>query len=337
MSSGLGARPRRAHPLPGATGVLPQLWTAPASAPRLLSSPETLLQEANSENGQENPCDQKALGSESRNGLFVHSRHVAGLALTDGRNLVPAAVGGNPLRISTGPRTRRAGRLGFAVPSLGNRLTESPQGSTLVQKPLRPQRGSHQPRSRPRSAGRGCRALQRWWPGQRRPRESAGGGGGVSKLRAVGLTSQSRPSLSSPFLCGGHRRPQGPRRPHSVLTGLGLATAHEARLLLGAGNQGICEGPHFSVKTEDWVTHAREACEHVSTGTRTLSPHREPRERGLGASLKGGGCSRRERRVAATHPGGSRHSRGAQHGDGAGRGSSSRGPLVTPQPVQQRL
>lgn len=91
---------------------------------RLLSSPETLLQEANSENGQENPRDQKALGSESRNGLFVHSRHVAGLALTDGRNLVPAAVGGNPLRISTGPRTRRAGRLGFAVPSLGNRLTD---------------------------------------------------------------------------------------------------------------------------------------------------------------------------------------------------------------------
>lgn len=124
VSSGLGARPRRAHPLPGATGVLPQLWTAPASAPRLLPSPETLLQEANSENGQENPCDQKALGSESRNGLSVHSRHVAGLALTDGRNLVPAAVGGNPLRISTGPRTRRAGRLGFAVPSLGNRLTD---------------------------------------------------------------------------------------------------------------------------------------------------------------------------------------------------------------------
>lgn len=224
----------------------------------------------------------------------------------------------------------------FPVSGIGSQ-TESPRGSTLVQKPLRPQRGSHQPRSRPQSAGRGCRALQRWWPSQRRPRESSGGGGSVSKLRAVGLTSQSRPSLSSPFLCGGHRRPRGPRRPHSVLTGLGLATAHEARLLLGAGNQGICEGPHFSVKAEDWVTHTREACEHISTGTRTLSPHREPRERGLGASLKGGGCSRRERRVAATHPGGSRHSRGAQHGDGAGRGSSSRGPLVTPRPVQWRL
>lgn len=290
MSSGLGARPRRAHPQPGATGVLPQLWTAPASAPRLLSSPETLLQEANSENGQENPCDQKALGSESRNGLSVHSRHVAGLALTDGRNLGPAAVGGNPLRISTGPGTRRAGRLGFAVPRLGNRLTDGESArlhaGAEATPPATRTTGSRQPRRRPRSAGRGCRALQRWWPGQRRPRESSGGGGGVSKLRAVGLTSQSRPSLSSPFLCGGRWQPRGPRRPHSLLTGLGLATAHEARLLLGAGNQGICEGPHFSVKTEDWVTHTREACEHVSTGTRTLSPHREPRERGARSVFK---------------------------------------------------